>query len=268
LARFYSVLKKTRQIAENLEKTDTLVIGNLSYDIFADAISRSSAGRNIVLDDGLKTVLLWSAFEGITEDKTLASQKLKEYIFGLARPDSPSLEYFSLFEGQKPDWAFAKKNEFQSLQEILTPSGQEQIIILGQPSMEQNIASNRKIALSFKKQVEKVLGQFPRAELKYYAHRNSDLKKVYDIVGAAADIVCPDMPVELYLLNKKVRPVALIGFYSTALFSIAQIFGGLSPSVTVFLPDELDAHAAGLDLWRTAAYKFFNNHPSPFHLIE
>lgn len=268
LIRFYSMLKKTREIVESLEEKDELVVGNPSYDVFADAISRSRAGKTVALDDGLKTVLVWRNFNSSAEDEIRFLQNLKESMFGLSRPDFRLLEYFSLFQGQEPEWAFAKKNEFLSLQGLTTPDGQEQIIILGQPIVEKVSSSNRKVALQFEKNLEKMVSQFPKADLKYYAHRNEDFSKIPRGIKKAGEVVCPDLPVELFLLKEKIRPIAVVGFYSTALFSVPQIFRSSAPSVMVFLPNELGPQVEGLDLWRKAASNFFNDHPSPFHLIE
>lgn len=268
LARFYSILKQTREMVASLGENDALVIGNISYDVFADAASRSHAGKKVALDDGLKTVLLWSAAGGGAENKTSTIQKLKKCILGLSQPDLSSLEYFSLFKGQEPEWAFTTRNEFQSLHDRVTPSGQEQIIILGQPIMEKVLSTNRKVALQFEKNIEGLVSQFPGAALKYYAHRNGDFNKIPDVIDRSGDVVYPDVPIELFLLAEKIRPVALTGFYSTALFSIAQIFRSLAPAVVFFLPSELGLGVERVEIYRKAASSFFRDHPSSVQLIQ
>lgn len=76
----------------------------------------------------------------------------------------------------------------------------------------------------------------------YMPHRNEKLEKLKPIkkqYGDAFNIVQPKMPIEMYFLHQKIKPLFVVGFGSTALYTLGKMFNPQEVVSYVLFMDEV-----------------------------
>ena len=77
------------------------------------------------------------------------------------------------------------------------------------------------LAKIFKKYADK------KKKIVYLAHRRETLEKFKKLkakLELKLEFVAPDVPVEIYFLQKKENPINIVGFSSTALFTLSKMY--------------------------------------------
>ena len=174
------------------------LIGDLNYHLFKAFYIKSK--KNIILDDGtaildsknfinIKKTLFFTIFKKITNSKNV---KILENNLDLLKT--------LRLKNQK----FDKKS----------------LYILGSASIERNVIEKKE----FDKIINLILKRFNKKKIFYIPHRyekaEKNLKKFKKI-----KIKKFSLPVEFAISNEKTIPSIILGFYSTALFSLDKLYG-------------------------------------------
>jgi hypothetical protein len=96
-----------------------------------------------------------------------------------------------------------------------------EIAILGSPVADQDNL-DKELYFDF---ISRIINNYSDKKISFFPHRNESLYKNKDILlKNNIKIIKPDYPIEIFFLKEKTMPSLIIGFYSTALFSLTRIF--------------------------------------------
>ena len=131
-----------------------------------------------------------------------------------------NVSFFTIFE----DYVHAQNvhaNNFNNLVSIEDWLDSEYIYWLGSPIVEDRIVNKEyyfdRIVASLKKINE-------RNKITYFPHRREKKDKLQEIRARFGfHIKITNLPIELYVIQNKVRPKMVISFYSTALYTLNRI---------------------------------------------
>ena len=130
------------------------------------------------------------------------------------------------------------KNDFCFLRSLVNKRREKKgVVLIGQKLSEAGIVSRG----TESEILERILWTLCRAsEDVYYAPHRDDSQDKIDLVSSLSGvkILYTDLPIEVFLLSSNWFPERVLGFYSTALFSLKLIFPDL-PIFCYRIPDKL-----------------------------
>jgi predicted Zn-dependent protease with MMP-like domain len=155
-------------------------------------------------------------------------------MFGLKAHKEYKLNFFTFFDITPKADETIVKNAFTNLKKQfnLSQSQSEKVYILGQPIYNKEIPED-----VFIEHLEKILKQYHGKEIIYVKHRYENIpQKVAALLKERVEIYVNKYPIELDFLIKQEYPRYITGFFSTALYTLKQMFP--ESEVTLFHIDK------------------------------
>ena len=180
-----------------------LIIGNFMDNYQRLFLKRKTFEKSYILDDGTESIVKFK----------------NEYLEELASESKSPFELFSIFEATKKlKYPLIKNELFFFKKGIEKKDTNDEIYIIGQPLGELNIISKNQYCIF----IENILKINMGSKIKYFPHRlesTSHLKNIFKTYNV--EIFITKSFFEIFLIKKRYLPKRIIGFYSTALISVA-----------------------------------------------
>lgn len=225
---FFSVLKIILIIISSSGK-NKFYLGEFNA-LWARVIPYIFSNSTFVLfDDGSATIAIhhykydFSKYRGSTKWKKILKTPILKLLFG-------SIEKITLFTMYDLN-PYPKQNYFKNSfaflrQKIGVEIFNEKIVyFIGGNWVESNEIKKR----DYINLLERIFKKYTDEKKKiiYLAHRRENLEKFTKLKAmfdSQLEVVAPDVPVEIYFLQKKENPVNLAGLGSTALFTLSKMY--------------------------------------------
>lgn len=166
--------------------------------------SRYSVAQRVILS-------IFAANKIITGDDGVATLKIKKE--ELFRNES----VYSIFSKLSVE---SEKNELKKLKSLRAQNEIEVNVIIGQDLVESNIMSEKK----YLEMLERFLQKIPNEKVIYIPHRSENLLKLEKIHTKNIEVQKNEMPIELHLIENRLKPKAIYSAFSTALFTLKMIY--------------------------------------------
>ncbi len=207
----------------DIDSISNIIVANVKYE------------KVFLVDDGTSTL---KRHEALLEKKVLKFKDkiklLRFKLFGLKSHADYKINFFTFFDiKQKADETIVK-NEFKSLKKRfnLSTNKSEKVYILGQPIYNKEISEE-----AFIQHLEKLLNYYDGKEIIYILHRYEKLTPdIETLLEGKATLYRSEYPIELDFLIKQEYPQHLTGFFSTALYTLKQMF--IESDVKLFYIDK------------------------------
>lgn len=181
-----------------------------------------------LLDDGTASIVI--------QEKLLNNEfnmkdifKLLRYLpFGLSIKKTKKINFFTIFALKKTDNIGIIQNEMKNLKfnyDIEHFKNSQHIHILGQPFIESKILSQETYIKYFISSVKKYY--YNNEMIEYFPHRAENIDNAVTNLKNKFEnfsIIQNSIPLEKYFLENKIYPSIIIGFTSTALFTLKILF--------------------------------------------
>jgi hypothetical protein len=184
-------------------KCKYLIIGNFMDNYQRLFLKRMTFEKSYILDDGTESIVKFK----------------NKYLDELAVKSKSQFELFTMFKVIKNLKYHITINELLFFKkEIETKHTNDEIYIIGQPLVELNVISKNQYCIF----IENILKINSGSKIKYFPHRLEntnylkDIFKTYDV-----ETFIMKSFFEIFLIKNKYLPKRIIGFYSTALISVA-----------------------------------------------
>jgi hypothetical protein len=185
------------------KKFKYLIIGNFMDNYQRLFLKRKTFEKSYILDDGTESIVKFK----------------NKYLDELAAKSKSPFELFTMFKVAKNFKYPITINELLFFKKkIETKHTNDEIYIIGQPLSELNIISKNQYCIF----IENILKINMGYKIKYFPHRlenPSHLKKIFKNYNV--EIFITKSFFEIFLIKNKYLPKTIIGFYSTALISVA-----------------------------------------------
>ncbi|CAA6820019.1 MAG: Unknown protein [uncultured Sulfurovum sp.] len=216
-------------------------IGNINTAF----ISSLRKNETYLLDDGTLTLvshkILNHPYEKEKWNKTLKRNRYK--VFGLnCNLKNEAINYFTLFEIQahsnekivKNEFTFFKKTFLTALKKDLNT-----VYFIGQNLLVENIVSEK----TYFWYLKNIIKYYKDKTIIYYPHRFEKITDSYSVIESENFIIKKSsQPIEVELLTKKMYPMYIASFVSSALSSLQKIFQDASIDSFVIKQSELLNH--------------------------
>lgn len=181
-------------------KIDKVFIGNYESGFFRLILKQFSKNQIILMDDGAKTINIQNNFR-----------------------DTLNYNLFTMFDFKPYKNQIIVKNNYQLVQKNLQnlKIEEEKILFLGLKLSEINIVSQK----YYLQQIDKIANYYKDKKIIYIPHRGENQDKIAKINKISnLEVVQLHYPIELYGLYNKNIPYKVCSFYSTALFTMKNIY--------------------------------------------
>jgi len=179
---------------------DKVFIGNFDSGFFNLIIKKINKSKIILLDDGAKSIDIQKNFSEENYYNLFTMYNLK------------------IFSQQK-----VFKNSYNQLQKNLKniTRNKNKILFLGLKLSEIGIVTEE----YYLQQIQKIVNNYGEKELIYISHRGENRNKIDKIIAIQnIKVLELDYPVELYGLYNEEIPYKVASFYSTALYTMKNIY--------------------------------------------
>lgn len=222
------VTMRLRAEVAELSSGDVVVVGNPSYDLFADALARSTCDKRVVLDDGVVSIAYLEALSDgdmpqPIEGRGPLYRLLKAAVLaGVRTPDWRSVHWFTMFADSFPSISASTRNSFSVLRSLVQFEKHDDVVLfLGSPLVTDGLLSKDDYVLLCGSISRMLREEYPGASISYLKHRREARE---DVVHSLFDSVEPSIgPVEARWIGGKALPRAVAGVISTALFSLSTL---------------------------------------------
>jgi len=231
---WFDGLEEINKLIEKYPEVAKIFIGDYRSGLVRHFANSVKTEEVIVLDDGFSTINL------LPKIKTNSLHSYRDYIKyllskGTYRFNSDSkVSFFSIFE----DYLDSKNiyvNNFNNLISDEKWTESDSVYWLGSAIVEDEIVERS----YYIEEIRQCLGKVKtEREIIYFPHRREEeqkLKVLKDKFGFRCKY--SELPIELYVVQSKVKPNAIISFYSTALYSLNRI---LDSSNIYYIPIDED----------------------------
>ncbi len=134
--------------------------------------------------------------------------------------DKANTEIFTMFEKKQFNNIQTNENKYQYLKSKLKKLNvTKSLFILGSAGIEKKFISPKKYA----KILKTVKMKYKNYKIYYFPHPKEQKKNLQKL--SFLNILNPGTTIEIYLIKKNLKPSLIIGFNSTAFFSLKKIFG-------------------------------------------
>jgi hypothetical protein len=209
--------------AKKYSKINNLFIGDYQNGLVRHYQNSVSYKNVYLLDDGFATIHINNQIqkEGLINYKDYLKLFLSKgnYKFGVNK----QVKYFTVFNKQisGPN---IYPNKFKHLIKSNNWKSQNAIYWLGSPIVEDGIVTQN----YYLKTIERWANKLHKSEtIIYFPHRRENankLKVIEDKLGFRIKKI--DLPIELYVVQERVKPESIISFFSTALYTLNRIIEG------------------------------------------
>ncbi len=190
-------------------------------------------GGSWILDDGTQTISHVRTIRerGYWKPSGSAILRLVRsgrdfFLHDLHDPVMPRFRLFTCFDFLPDKGLQIVRHDFGALRKRfdITDPQEGLRILLGSPAVEDGAVSADVYRLS----VARLLSRFEgTGSVQYYPHRRENPEKLRVLTEAfPISIAEPEYPVEIELLTRRLYPVEIAAFASTALFTLSRIFPG------------------------------------------
>lgn len=205
---------------------DYIFIG--SYGSIQNIICQNLKSNNIFLvDDGTMTLQIQKEIYNKKSFKDNI-KTLRYQLFGLKTLKYNKVNFFTFLDLQPLQDEIIIKNCFNYLQEIFSQSNKndsssEIIYIIGQPLYNH---SNELTEISYMKYLKEIFLNYPEHKIYYIPHRSEKISlQLHTYITTYAKIHINKYPIEIeLLLNNIPKPTIVVGFFSTALYTIMKMY--------------------------------------------
>ena len=222
-SKFLASVKKLKSIKG--QSFEYVFMGNYS---FLDCLFAANVHTEQVflLDDGTATLIYHQKIMKQEVDTTSWKDKLKKYrykFFGLKIKLKHEIKFFSCIPVERIANETIIYHEFSFLKEkfdIISDEPTDQnIYYLGTPREIETILVSQKRYLSFSEYTDL------QGKIYYVPHRFQSSAILFSYLEEqGVEILKNDMPIELFLLMKKIYPFCVVSTISTALITLKKIF--------------------------------------------
>ena len=178
-------------------------ISSKSALIWVMLLLRITFRRVLLGDPGSKVGRLFLR-KIIIDDGTYNIQYIRKF---------PRKEYWTIFDSRAQN-NFDYLNLKQKLNSVKLQESDD-VFFIGQPLSELNILSEQKY-------LGVIESMSKKNRIIYFPHRRESKEKIRQL---SVSVHHSDVPLELELLNIGKRPKLIVGFYSTALYSLKLLYG-------------------------------------------
>ena len=195
----------------DIDSISNVIVANLRPD------------KVFLVDDGTSTLKRHEAL--LQDEKLRFKDKVKLFrfnLFGLRSHTPYKINFFTFFDIHQKADEIIIKNEFKSLKKRfkLSASKSDKVYILGQPLYGKEISET-----TFIENLKRILDFYSAKEIIYLKHRyENPTDNIKALLNGRAEIVQNEYPIELDFLIKQEYPQYLTGFFSTALYTLKQMF--------------------------------------------
>ena len=200
--RFITLLQLLLFIFKS-KKFKYLIIGNFMDNHQRLFLKRKTFEKSYILDDGTESIVKFK----------------NKYLDELAAKSKSPFELFTMFKVAKNLKYPITINELLFFKkEIETKHTNDEIYIIGQPLGELNITSKNQYCIF----IENILKINMGSKIKYFPHRLENISHLKNIFKTYnVEIFITKSFFEIFLIKNRYLPKRIIGFYSTALISVA-----------------------------------------------
>lgn len=205
------------KISKKINSIDKFLIGNYFSDPHLFLYNLILPRETIIIDDGLNS---YKVFDFATKKYKINLKGLKKIFKKKFLPPSKFI-FFSMFDFMKSQQDFEiVKNDLQFLsKKIKSFKTIKKKFIIGQPFVELSILDFS----SYMHGLNKIING--DKNFVYVPSRKEDLKNLRKIENTMGiQILKTNINIEYYLIQKKITPIEIHGFTSTALVSLDKIF--------------------------------------------
>lgn len=217
LSAFYAKYR-LRKITVN--KSNQLIIGNYQ-NVFCKYFDKNHhSNRVIIIDDGPSTIEFFK-----TDQKKLSYLNIiVENILGLKKYSIKPNLIFTRFYSQIKEISLKNnvniiENKFSFLKSnICEKKKSSSKLFVGYPLVEENII-DIKVYIDLLNEVKDLIGEFT-----YIPHRRESQETI-KLISKHIKVQNLGMPFEMYLFKTLTFPSEILGFFTTVLFNVNEMFG-------------------------------------------
>lgn len=223
--RLHKVLKRVKQ-------SDNIIVSQIANPYMRLIIKRCKylLSNVIVVDDGASTLV---EYDILTKDGALTvdneAQKtnsiltqIEQLIFSTEEIQSKQVVYFTFWPLKANGPKLLPRNNFQTLINKRKKYKQEcSVYFIGQPWVHAGWVNEE----TYTEYILKIASYYANKKLNfiYFPHRN----ETPTMLEGKIKIRRPDIPFELYLINKETLPKVVAGFFSTSIATTLYLFDGI-----------------------------------------
>lgn len=212
--------KTANKLIEKYQTSNYLFIGDYRDGIVRHISNSISSKQIFLLDDGFATIYIYNKFKN---NKVLYNKKDKlKYLLSKGQYNYKyynEISYFTIFDNYL-DVKYVYRNNFDHFLSENAWIDKNVVYWLGSPIVEDGIV-NENYYLNV---IELWAGKIGNKKIYYFPHRRENSDKLMKISeNFNIQIKETTVPIELYVIDTKIRPLAIISFFSTALFSLNRI---------------------------------------------
>lgn len=214
----YVTLIKELQ-TKNFEHIFTGDIDSISEILFANLVYK----KIFLVDDGTSTLMRHETL--LTHRAPTLKERFKRLrfkFFGLKTASTYRLNFFTFFDITPKADEVIVKNSFSHLKKRfhLSQNYNHNIYILGQPLYNKEISE-----ASYIEALKRIFQNYSDKKCIYVKHRYENLTEpIKELLKPHATIYENPYPIELDFLIKQEYPRSITGFFSTALYTLKQMF--------------------------------------------
>ncbi len=210
-----------------------------------------------LLDDGTATIFTYQKLLDTNYFSKLSFYKklklLRYKFFNLEYNIKQNINFFTIYNIKSLNNIKVKKHDFNYLKSniIKNVKSTKNIYFLGQ-----NLAENSYMTEdSYLKYIKKTIKYFDH-NIIYIPHRSETITEKYNsLISEKFIIQKSNAPIETTLINKKISPIIIISFFSSALFTLEKIF--TNSKIYAIKLDKNDIESDKVDIVKNC-YNFFN----------
>jgi len=190
-----------------------------------------------IVDDGLATITHYNEIRlGEKKYQEFFKKKLRFILFGFKVFTSKRISFFTSFSLPNSDNIKIKHHDFQRIRgKYCTNNFQKtkDMFIIGQALTEKNMMSQK----LYNQYIAGICRYFQSCNVLYIPHR--DEKNIFRYIDSfdGLEFKIIDQPLEIFLLENKTIPRAIVGLFSSVLVNIKQLLNSAENIYYVYVPN-------------------------------
>lgn len=239
-------------LALNIKKCNELIIGNYFYNPHLFFLNNIKYKSLTVMDDGITSSFIEKYYS--TNNRIKESGMLKELLFkilGINISYPKHFKLFTMFDISTLDFNIQKNNlsYVKSLFKDFTRT--DKTYIIGQPFVDLNILTEDLYLSCLKKLKIKYKNLLYVAGRKEKDQTLISMKKKINL-----DFIKPNINIEHLMIEKKELPLNIIGFTSSALYTIDKIYNHSKNNISIFSYEILQSSICNDNIMTKTKYSF------------
>jgi len=190
-----------------------------------------------IIDDGLLTITHYNELRlGVKKYQEFFKKKLRFILFGFKVFTFKRIGFFTSFLLPNLDNIKIKRHNFQSIRKKYSAKNfqkNKDVFIVGQALTEKEVMSQK----LYNQYIAGICRYFQGCNVLYIPHR--DEKNIFRFVDSfdGMELKIIDQPLEIFLLESKVTPKAIVGLFSSLLVNVRQLLNSSKNIYYIHIPD-------------------------------